>query len=113
MKSFVKQVIARLSGDEAEVTAQKNYRKASSAVKSQLAALEAKLVDDEVKLEEATEALDNAKFPTLSISNNQSYVEKIRDAQADVEDAEEALKQTQESIGYFQKLQAEFDAEAV
>ena len=56
--NFIKEVTARLKGDEAGVIAAKVERKALSAINGQLAALKAKLVDDETAVEDAEEALE-------------------------------------------------------
>jgi hypothetical protein len=110
-KSFVREVTARLKGDEAGVVAAKNARKAESALKGQIAALEAKLVDDESTVEDRKEALQNAKFPTTPITDNQNYIQNIRRAQEGVDSAEETVADTKFSIEYFQGLLVEFDKE--
>lgn len=102
--SFVKQVVARLKGDDAEVTAQKIARKAISAVEGQLAALNAKQVDLEGTVEDGIEALNNAKYPTTMITDNQSYIRQIQNAQRDLDQAQDELKDVEDSIKYFQDL---------
>ncbi len=109
-KFFIKEVTARLKGDEAEVVAAKNARKAESAINGQLAALKAKLVDDESNVEDKQEALSNAKFPTTLITNNSYYVENVKRAYDALEEANDTLADTQNSILYFEQLLAEFDA---
>lgn len=111
MKSFIKEVVARVAGDQAEVVAQKNYRKATSAVKSQIAALQAKEVDDEAAVEQANENLENAKFPVTPITDNKTYVSSIKRYQDNVDAAAQALEDTRSSIAYFQALLEDFDAE--
>lgn len=111
MKSFLKEVIARVAGDEAEVVAQKNYRKATSAVKSQVAALQAKEVDDEAAVEQAQENLDNATYPTTPITDNKAYVAGIQRAYDALQKAEDELVATRDSIDFFSSLLEGFDKE--
>lgn len=101
---FIKQVVARLKGDDAEVQAAKISRKVLSAVDGQLAALRAKEVDMENALEDAKEALDNAKYPTVVFTNNQNYIQNIQSAQTNYDRAEEELTSVKESITYFENL---------
>jgi hypothetical protein len=112
-KSFLKEVIARVKGDQAEVVAQKNYRKATSAINSQLATLKAKEVDDEAAVDQAKENLDNAKFPTTLISDNKYYVGDIKKQFDALEQAKETLTATRDSIKYFESLLVEFDVESL
>ena len=104
VNSFVKQVVARLAGDDNEVVAQKVARKAMSAIEGQVAALKAQIVDDEQRVEDAQERLDNAIYPTEVFSDNRSYCQRIANAQADLDAAAEILASTQESIEFFTKL---------
>jgi hypothetical protein len=104
VSNFIKEVTARLKGDEAGVVAAKVERKALSAINGQLAALKAKLVDDETAVEDAQEAFNVAVFPTTVFTDNRSYVSGIQRAQ-EVLDAKEAeLESTKESIAYFEAL---------
>jgi hypothetical protein len=104
VSNFIKEVTARLKGDEAGVVAAKVERKALSAINGQLAALKAKLVDDETAVEDAQEAFNVAVFPTAVFTDNRSYVSGIQRAQ-EVLDAKEAeLESTRESIAYFESL---------
>jgi len=107
--NYVKEVTARLTGDEAGAIAAFNARKAESALNGQIAALKAKQVDDEGTLEDAKEALKAAYYPTTKISDNKSYVEGIRRAQERVDAAQETLDNTTSSVKYYEGLIAEFD----
>jgi isopropylmalate/homocitrate/citramalate synthase len=111
IKSFIKEAVARIGGDTAQVTAQKNYRKATSAIKSQVAALQAKEVDEEAAVEQAQENLSNAKFPTTLLTDNKSYVSGIQYAQDALVRAQDALEATRASIKYFSGLLVSFDEE--
>ena len=104
VSNFIKEVTARLKGDEAGVIAAKVERKALSAINGQLAALKAKQVDDETAVEDAQEALNNAIFPTAVFSDNRWYVTSIQNAQDRLESAQADLVATMESIAFFEGL---------
>lgn len=103
-KLFIAQVVAKLKGDDAEAKAAKNARKALSAVEGQLAALRAREVDLENNVEDANEALNNAKFPTELITSNTYYIASIQKAQSAYDTAVSSLDEVKESIVYFEKL---------
>jgi len=109
--SFVKEVLARMKGDTVTVTAEKNYRKATAGLGGQIAALKSKLVEDESKVDDAQEALDNAKYPTELISDVASYVRKIKEKQEAFDKAKEDLEAVQQSIVYYERLLLSFDEE--
>jgi len=102
--NFIKEVTARLKGDEAGVIAAKVERKALSAINGQLAALKAKLVDDETAVEDAEEALNNAIFPTSVFTDNAMYVRNIQSRQEYLDTAKATLDSTKETIAYFENL---------
>lgn len=101
---FVKEVMNRLKGDDNAALANKIGRKAVSAFDGQIASLKSRLVDDENTLEEAQEALKDTIYPTAMFSNNQAYCQSIVNAQQTVEAAENILKNTQDSIKFFEEL---------
>lgn len=101
---FVKAVVARLKGDDAEVKGVKIARKAISAVEVQIAGLNAKQVDAEVALETAKEALADAKFPCDLITDGKAYCDKIVRAQELVQTRETELESIQHSIEFFREL---------
>lgn len=101
---FIKEVAARIKGDDAEAQAAKISRKALSAVEGQIAALKAKEVDLENSLEDAVDALNNAKFPIVVFTNNQNYINNIKTAQNNFDTAKEELESVRESITYFNSL---------
>lgn len=104
---FIREVTALLKGDDAQATAAKNARKAVSAFDSQIAALNASVVDLENAKEDAEEALKLAKFPTNLITDAQSYIRNIVAAQEALDAANAKLEETQKSLEYFQSLKAE------
>lgn len=105
---FLKQVIARLKGDNNEVLAAKISRKGLSAFDGQIAALKARVVDQETSVEDAAEALENAIYPTEMFSDNQYYIRNIVDKQNRLDEAITALEATNKSLAYFNALVAKF-----
>ena len=92
-KSFVKECIAILKGDDAEATAQKILRQADSAFKTQIASLTGDTIAIEDRLEDAKEALRLARLNNgRVISDRNSYVRNLLDAKNNVTSAEEALE---------------------
>jgi hypothetical protein len=104
VNSFVKEVIARLTGDDNEAVAQKVARKAMSALEGQVAALKGQLIDDEQGVEDAQETLANAIYPTETFRDNKAYCQGIVNAQEKLDAATETLDSTKESIAFFSKL---------
>jgi DNA repair exonuclease SbcCD ATPase subunit len=98
VSSFVREVVARLKGDQQEVVAAKNERKAMSAFKSNVAALESKIVDAEEQLDQANENLKTAMYPTEYITDNASYLSGISSAAEKVEQAQENLSALKDSL---------------
>lgn len=107
-KLFIKEVIARIKGDDAEVMATKIARKAMVAVESQIAALRSKEVDVESVVEDREEALSNAKFPIEQIRDSQEYIQGISSTQSELDEAKVELENVKESILYFQGLLKQF-----
>lgn len=105
---FIKEVLARLTGDGHEALAAKISRKSISAIDSQLASLSSKQVDLENSLEDAVEALKIATYPTSVFSSNEDYVKGILRAQQSVDQAKENLEATNKAIEYFNKLLIKF-----
>ncbi len=112
MKSFIKQFAAFVTGDTAEVQAQKNYRKAEAALKTQIA----KLNGDTLTFEEALEtAEENAKNALVNsgqpIDNREQYVRNLIDCDNEVEEAKDALKEHLELIEFLKGKLAQLDVE--
>ncbi len=110
--NFLKIVTAKLTGDKDKEVAAKNEKKANAAVKGQIASLESRLIDAETKVEEATDALNEAKYPTVLVSDVETYLENILEAQNDLDEVQAELDSVKESIKYFTDLKAEFTAMA-
>lgn len=104
VESFVKEVLARISGDTDKAVAQKNYRLANAAVKGQLSNLDGKQVQAEVDLDTAKENLNAAIYPTEMITDAAEYNRNIVKKQERVDEAQEKLDSITESIEYFKGL---------
>jgi len=109
--NFAKQVLAQLKGDENTEIALRNARKADSAYSSQLAALRAKLVDDEVNVEEAQENYNKAKYPKTVINDNKAFVQNVKIYYERLQTAQDTLTATKDSIEFFEGLLKEASAE--
>jgi len=107
-KLFIETVMAKLTGDKDKAIASRNARLAISATKGQISALEGALVKAEIDVENKKEALSDAKFPTVNITDAELYIKSIVRAQEALEAAEETLEATDESIKYFETQLQEF-----
>lgn len=105
---FIREVTARLTGDDAGTKAVRIAKKAFSALNSQLAALDSAQVDAEDVVEECEEALKDAKFPKEEIKDGKKYIQGIQDAQNALDKAQQELDNVIESIEYFKKLKASY-----
>lgn len=109
--SFVKEVLARIKGDNVAVIAEKNYRKATAGINGQIASLNGRLVEEEEKVDEASENLANAKYPTDVITDVTAYVKKIRDKQEAYDKAVDNLATVKDSLDYYKTLLAGFESQ--
>jgi len=101
---FVDATIAFLTGDTDTTTALKNERLAKASIQGQISALEGALVNAEVEVDNAKEALEKAIYPTVLINNQQGYYKNIIGRQEALNEAEELLKNTKASIDYANNL---------
>ena len=107
MKSFVKQVVAVLKGDDAEVTGQKILRGADSALKTQIASLNGDTISLEDNVETAKETLTLARINGGNIiSDRNMYVANLLEAKNKLTDAEEALEFHLKKLAF---LESEFE----
>jgi hypothetical protein len=111
IKSYAKELGARLTGNQDKVIIETNYRKATAAVKGQQASLESELVNAEGDLADAEDRLKDAKFPTTKISDQQSYIRTIISQQSAVDAAQARVENVKASLDFQKKLLAEFEAE--
>ena len=111
VSNFVKEVVARIKGDDATATALKNERKATSAIKQQISALELKEVEAEDELETARTTRNEALFPSESISDSKYYVQNIARAEEALKLKQAALDTVRESKQFYQGLLEEISKE--
>jgi len=104
ISKFLKEVIARVKGDDVEVMALKNERKAKSAIQGQIHSLESKLVDDEICLDEAKQRHEDAIYPTSLISDATNYCSNLIRTKEGVDKAEKSLKQTKDTLEFLKDL---------
>ncbi len=107
--NFAKQALAFIKGDTDGVIVAQNERKANSHLKSQIAVLEGKVVEQEETVNDRKESLAKAKFPSERITDGESYLDRIRRAQANLDAAQETLDNTNESIAYWKALLSEYN----
>jgi len=96
MNSFVKQIVAMITGDSATETAIKIQRQAESALKVQISNREAETVNLETNIEDAKAAEAKAFVNNGQLMSSQedraAYVRKLTEARNKVIEAEEALE---------------------
>jgi hypothetical protein len=107
MKSFVKECIAIINGDNAEATGQRILRQADSAFKTQIASLTGDTIALEDRLEDAKEALRLARLNNgqLIVDRN-SYIRSLLHAQNVIVDAEEALEAHNNKLAFLREQAA-------
>ena len=104
LSKFVAATIAFITGDTDTAVALKNERLGRASIKGQLSALEGALVNAEVNVETAKENLEKAIYPTVLISNQQSYYSNIIRAQEALTDAQDGLDDILLAINYATNL---------
>lgn len=111
--NYAKTVIALINGDGAEVIALANERKAQSALKGQISALESKEVNDEDSLSDAQEYFRKVFAPATKIGEQTSYILNLKSARDKVVKAQDNLDDTRESLKFYRGLLAtEFEVVA-
>lgn len=112
VKSWVKQFIAVVKGDDAEVTAQKVFRQADSALKTQINSLEGDSIVFEDAVTEAKEKLALARLNNgKTIADRNQYVQNLLNAKNAVTEAEEALENHKVKIEFLKEEQKNLSAE--
>jgi hypothetical protein len=99
LTTFVKEFLAIIKGDDAEAKAQKAYRSAMSALKTQISSLEGDTIKFEDEVEEAESKFNLAKVNSGEpIVDRNKYVQNLLVARRQLIDAEEALENHLEKI---------------
>jgi hypothetical protein len=112
VKSFVKQFVATVTGDNADAQAQKVLRQADSALKSQIPSLEGDLIGLEDALETAKEKLALAKINNgKSIEDRSTYIYNLLQSQNNGTSTEEALELHKKKIAFLKGILTSLDEE--
>ena len=111
IKSYVKEALARIQGDNAEALAQRNYRFVTSALELKIS--EEKHASNKLKreVEKAKEELETVKYPKVEITSEDSYLRNLKDAQNSVTLAESAVTQNEENVKFLQKTLDEYNSD--
>ena len=108
MNSFVKQFVAAIKGDDAEVQGQKAWRSAESALKVQIASLDGDTIKLEDDVEKTKEKLAKARINNCKvISDRAYYVSSLLSAKNELTLAEKALKDHNTKLDF---LKDEYEA---
>lgn len=107
VSNYAKTLLAMLTGDQDLALATYNERKASAAIDRNISNLKTQLVDDECVLQEAQEALKEAKYPKYKISQGHDYCGNLLNYKEKVEKAQDRIDSTKVSIEYFEELKKE------
>lgn len=111
VNSFVKQFIAAVKGDDAEVKAQKAFRSADSALKVQIASLKGDVIKLEDDVDNAKESLNRAKINGGNvISDRDYYVEQLVNAKNNLTRAEKALTDHNAKLEFLESTLADLSA---
>ena len=106
--NYVKRALALVKGDKDEQIALYNQVKADAAIDKNLSNLRAKLVDDKLAVKDAEDALENVKYsPETKISSLDAYTNNIVSKKAALDNAKDAVDNTEASIKYFTDLKTE------
>lgn len=110
--SFVKQFIALVKGDEAEVRALKIWRQAESAFKVQIAALGGDLIRKEDAVTQAEENLSKRLVNNGNeITDRDAYIANLISAKESLKQAERQLAAHKETIAFLEEQYAKLQAE--
>lgn len=90
--SFIQQFVAAATGDDVMVQAQKAWRRANSAFKQELAAMEGSVLKLEDAVTDAKDALAKARINFTDSMESDQYINNIKTAQNNIIAAEKALK---------------------
>lgn len=112
---FAKQFAAFVTGDDVQVRALKQFRKAESALKTQIAVNEGETIAKEEAVQQAGDALASALVNGGNdITDASSYVRNLLDAQNSVTSAGEAIAKHQAKLDFLKsslaKLQETVEA---
>ena len=112
LNAFVREFKAIIVGDDAEALGFKNWRKAESGLKVQIAALNGDIIAKEDALENAQENLVKARVNYgKEISDRDAYIESLIKAKESLKAAEKQLSAHKETIAFLEEQYALLRAE--
>lgn len=112
VKSFIKQTVAIIKGDDAAALAEKNYRLANAAFEAETAKLKGDTVDLEQSLQDARETLTSKRLNEgVLIKDRSAYLYALLNAQNGVTIAEEKLTMHQAKVDFFKEQSILLNAE--
>lgn len=104
IKSFVKQFVATVTGDDVSAKAEKAFRQAESALKSQIASLNGDTINLEDKVSDAKAKLDLAMINSGNpISDRENYISELLRSKNNVTSAEASLETHTKKINFLQE----------
>lgn len=104
VKSFVKQFVATVTGDDVTAKAEKAFRQSESALKSQIASLTGDTINLEDKVEDAKAKLDLAMINNGNpIENRENYISELLRSKNNVTSAEATLETHNKKISFLQE----------
>jgi hypothetical protein len=111
-KSFIKEFVAAIKGDDAEMQAAKVWRQAESGLTMQIAALKGDLIRKEDAVTDAQEGLDSARINGgKQIVDRDVYVSNLISAKERLVQAEKQLEAHQKTIAFLEEEYASLKAE--
>ncbi len=104
IKSFIRQFVAMVNGDDAAVVGEKVLRQSISAINTEISALNYKTITLEDAIEEAEETLRCARLNNgRAITSRENYIAELLLSQNLLTKAEEALETHKKTIAFYQK----------
>lgn len=111
LSNFVKLVVAKVKGDEAEVAGLKIQKRASAAIAAQVAAKQAHTLTLEDNLDSAKEKQASALINNGDlITDNSQYIKNLLTTEVEVKAAQQALDNHKEEISFLEGKLAEVRA---
>lgn len=108
MSKFSQQTLAVINSKEKEQIAAANERMAVSAFRTQIAGLQARVVDFENELESANSAFSTAVTPGTAITDRTSYIRGITSAIERQRNATENLANAKRDLNDFISINSEY-----